>query len=596
LLAVALALSAGCLYAATAARDVVVGDTGDFLTTAATLGVAHPPGYPLLVLLGHAFSLLPVGALPFRMNLVAVACDAATVGLVSSTARRLGANRWAALVAGLALAFNPYFWEWSLALEAFPLNNLLAALLVYLLVRWEAEAERTSFLVAAALCGGLGAANHLTIIFLIPLVLVVAWRRRASIGIGTVVSCLAAIALGLAPYLSIAWAASRDPFLNWGDISSAHGLLRHFLRSDYGTGNLVAQGASSGSALDRLMALGASFTILEAALLLIGAAAAYRRVRWYFRACLLSFALAGPAFVAYANMDVGIVQLLWAFGRFFLLPHVIVAPLASFGVVTIADLAAARTARVRRETLELAVALCAAVLIVVPTGVRYRSIDQSRNHLAHTFASDVLNTLGPNSVLLALGDEVVFPVAYVQAVEKARPDVTLVMLGLFRSFGWYIQQLRRHDPALVIPFDRYDPGNPAATLRALIAANPGRQFALVGTPTDNSLANSYWMYRRGLVEQVELMSKDIGLDEAAQENDRLMRSYHLPSPQTVRRNTFEISILDKYARAPASMGAQFALAHLDRQAAAWYERALAIDPNATDVRSALAKLRGGGAP
>src|SRR5262245_17171143 len=87
LFAVASGLVPGVLALATPARDVVVGDPGDFLTTAATLGVAHPPGYPLLVLLGHVFSLVPVGPLPFRINLVSAVSHAIAVALVFSSAR-----------------------------------------------------------------------------------------------------------------------------------------------------------------------------------------------------------------------------------------------------------------------------------------------------------------------------------------------------------------------------------------------------------------------------------------------------------------------------------------------------------------------------
>lgn len=587
LLPVGVGLTAAGVYLATAARDIVVGDSGEFLTAAATLGVAHPPGYPLLVLLGHVFSWLPFGPMPFRINLLAVVCGAATVGLIFSIARRLGVGSLPAAIAALALAFNPLFWEWSLAVEAFPLNNVLVAALIYCLVRWEAEPTRTVFLVAAALCGGLGAANHLTIIFLIPFVIIVAWRRRTSITAGTVLLCLAAIMIGLLPYLYIPWAASRNPFVNWGSVSSAHDLLRHFLRSDYGTGRLVA-GGPAGSPLDRLKGFGTSFTILEMILLVLGAMEAYR-IRWYFWGSLLSFAVAGPAFVAYANMDASNPPILWALGRFFLLPHVIAAPFAGFGVASIQEVIASQLPRVNRRMVNAAVASVAAALILGSVGMHFREVDQSRNHLAHTFAQDALATVAPNSVLLARGDEVVFPVGYVQAVEKTRPDVTLVAMGL-QGFAWYIPQLRRRDPALRIPFDRYDPRNPAATLRALVEANPTRTFVLIGAPTDNSLTNVYWLHRRGIVEQVEPMSTDIGLDAAAEDNERLLHSYRLPEPATVRRNTFEISLLDKYERAPASIGDQFGLAHLDRQAEVWYRRALEIDPLDDNIREKLAKL------
>lgn len=583
-------LLAGSVYTATAARDVVVGDSGEFLAAAATLGVAHPSGYPLLVLLGHAFSWLPFGGLAFRINLIAVVCGAATVALIFSIARRLGAGSLPAAIAAITLAFNPLFWEWSLAIEAFPLNNLLAAALIYCLVRWEGEPARKGFLAGAALCAGLGAANHLTIVFLIPFVLVVIWRRRAYIGIGTFASCIAAITLGLLPYLYIPWAASRNPFVNWGSISSGPDLLRHFLRSDYGTGRLVAAGAASGSPLERLISLGASFTLLEATLVVLGALEAYRRRAWYFWGCVLSFAIAGPAFAAYANIDVSNAPLLWALRRFFLLPHVILAPLAGLGATALVNVVASRVAAEKQRSVDVAVAACVFALIGATTALHYDAIDQRRNHVARVFAEDVLTTLRPNSVLLGLGDEVVFPVAYMKAAERQRPDVTLVMLGLLRSFAWYIAQLRTRDPSLVIPFDRYDPSNPAATLRALVEANPGRPFALVGAATDTSLTGVYWLYRRGLVEEIEPMSTDIGLDAAAEENDRLLKIYRIPDPSQIRRNTFEIAILSKYVKGPAAMGDQFALAHLDRQTEAWYRRALAIDPDAVDVRRALEKL------
>src|SRR5262245_61071761 len=83
------------LYFGTAARSVVVGDNPELLTAAFTLGVPHPPGYPLLVLIGHLFSLLPAEPVAFRLNLLAVACGALTLALVYVTAWRLTGN-WAA--------------------------------------------------------------------------------------------------------------------------------------------------------------------------------------------------------------------------------------------------------------------------------------------------------------------------------------------------------------------------------------------------------------------------------------------------------------------------------------------------------------------
>ncbi|HXP35631.1 MAG TPA: DUF2723 domain-containing protein, partial [Chthoniobacterales bacterium] len=176
--AVAVATAAGILYFLTAARDIIVGDSPELITAAVTLGVAHPPGYPLFTMLGHLFSLLPFGAIPFRLNLLSVVCDALTIGVVYFTALRLTRSQLAAAVAALLLAINPTFWEWSLAAEVFPLNNLLAAVLILLLVAWHEQQERNGFLIAAFFVAGLALTNHHTSVLLAPAFCFVLWQQR----------------------------------------------------------------------------------------------------------------------------------------------------------------------------------------------------------------------------------------------------------------------------------------------------------------------------------------------------------------------------------------------------------------------------------
>src|SRR5436853_2714386 len=97
--AIAIAVAAGILYFLTAARDIVVGDSPELITAAVTLGVAHAPGYPLFTVLGHLFSLVPFGSIPFRINLLSAICGALTIGLVYLSAFRLTRPQLAAAVA-----------------------------------------------------------------------------------------------------------------------------------------------------------------------------------------------------------------------------------------------------------------------------------------------------------------------------------------------------------------------------------------------------------------------------------------------------------------------------------------------------------------
>src|SRR5438309_8677292 len=283
--AVAVATAAGILYFLTAARDIVVGDSPELIMAAVTLGVAHAPGYPLFTILGHLFSLLPVGSIPFRVNLLSVVCDALTIGVVYFSTFRLTRSQLAAAFAALLLAVDPIFWEWSLAAEVFPLNNLLAAVLILLLVAWHQHPERSASLIAAFFVAGLALTNHQTIVLLAPAFCFVLWKRRSILFAQPrlLAAGIAAFVVGLIPYAYVPWASAHHPAHNWGNVSSFHDLVGLITRRSYGSTRLVTTaGYSGGSPWARLAALGVSFGPVAGLLIILGAIRVFQCARWYF--------------------------------------------------------------------------------------------------------------------------------------------------------------------------------------------------------------------------------------------------------------------------------------------------------------------------
>jgi 4-amino-4-deoxy-L-arabinose transferase-like glycosyltransferase len=542
-------LVAFALYWLTAARDIVVGDSAEFTTIALSGGVAHPPGYPLLILLARLFSWLPVGAPAFRVNLVSVAAGIATTGLVVLIARRLGASRFGAAIAGLMVAIHPLVWEWSLTIEAFELNAALAAAIVYFLVQWYQQPERTHFLVLAALFGGLASSNHHTIVFLVPsIVLLLWWRRDWLLSRPAVLAaCVAAIAVGLLPYLYILWASRTDAVLNWGNVRTFGQLVNHFLRVDYGTFSMSAVAQKLGSPVERLVIVTLSFTLLEAVLLAIGAVVAFARARWFLWFALLAFVLAGPVFIAYANMiTTGVGP--WIIGHFLVLPHVLLAPFAGLGVTFLVEQLTQRVPSTKPVLPQTIIGLACLTLGAISVTRHYERINQRDNRLASTFAEDIFASLPPRTVLLAQEDVVVLPITYLQAIEKQRADVPLVMLGLLQGGEDYVSQLRRRHPDLVIPFNTYDRNSTSANNKALVDANPGRQFALIGAPLDSSLFQGNWTYQHGLVNLLLPLATDVTLQQAEDDFKRLVTTLRLPEPERVKWGTAEDRILAIYAQ------------------------------------------------
>src|SRR5215213_3002054 len=95
------------LYMRTLAPSLLYGDSAEFQTIAYTLGIGHPTGYPIYVLLAKLFTFLLVGDIAYRVNLFSAFCAALTVVFVYLITRRLGAMHIPAVYGSLALMLTP---------------------------------------------------------------------------------------------------------------------------------------------------------------------------------------------------------------------------------------------------------------------------------------------------------------------------------------------------------------------------------------------------------------------------------------------------------------------------------------------------------
>ncbi len=156
-LAALLFLVAEILYLRTMAPTFSFWDCGEFIATAYTLGIPHPPGSPLFLLLGRLFSVIPffsdIGA---RVNLISTLASAATIMLTYLVTVRLimlyrhnEPDIWSpaekisayggAVIGALALAFSDSFWFNAVEAEVYALSSLFTALVVWLMLRWHEE-------------------------------------------------------------------------------------------------------------------------------------------------------------------------------------------------------------------------------------------------------------------------------------------------------------------------------------------------------------------------------------------------------------------------------------------------------------------------
>jgi hypothetical protein len=143
----------------------------------------------------------------------------------------------------------------------------------------------------------------------------------------------------------------------------------------------------------------------------------------------------------------------------------------------------------------------------------------------------------------------------------------------------YIGQLRRRHPDLVLPFNQYNQNSSTSNNKALIDANPGRQFALIGKALDSSLFKTHWTYQHGLVNMLLPMETDVTLAQAEADFRRLVPLFRLPDPAKVKSATYERRILDAYAQPFIRLARQYRRAGRHADADTLTRRAAQIDPS-----------------
>ena len=110
-------------------------DCGEVTTGAYLLNVLHPTGYPLYTLIGHIFTLIPIGRVVVRMNVLSALASAFAAMFCCLTVARLTRSRVAGIITAALYAFSYTGWSNSVESSSYPLTALYVALTIYLMVR-----------------------------------------------------------------------------------------------------------------------------------------------------------------------------------------------------------------------------------------------------------------------------------------------------------------------------------------------------------------------------------------------------------------------------------------------------------------------------
>jgi hypothetical protein len=438
----ALVLAILACYVWLATHHPVDGESAEFATLSVTGGAAHPPGYPLYVLWLRALSWLPGTSPAHTAALATVLLAVAGFVCLHAACRAWGARPLAATLTVAMFAAAPVVLRVETEPEVFALNNLFAALILWLAAK-TGPLRGSRRTLALGLVAGLGLANHTTIVLMVPIGLVGAVRgiRESEHRVGATALGIAGLAVGLAPYAYLLVAS--DTPMSWGRARGLADVLAFFTRRDYGGAGAFAPYAGDVDVASNLGALaqtlGRGWLWLPLPVAVLGVARRGTRDRIGWVALGASWVVAGPLLAARFNIAPEGVGLLVC-QRFHLLPLLLLAPAVAVGIDWLHGVVARRgQGALESPLLGGALAVLLFATLVIADLPRQRAI---ASPAIEKSVASTLRTLPPRAVVITQTDDVHSGAIYVQTALGIRPDVTVITAAML-TFDWYRARLIR---------------------------------------------------------------------------------------------------------------------------------------------------------
>ncbi len=419
------------VYVLTLCPTVPWDDAGELIAASYTLGIPHPPGHPLYVLIGKLFTLIPAGSVAWRVNLMSAFFGALScLVLYKIILERLEDKPWktaAALGGAFFFAFAPTVWDQATVAETSTLHSFFMLVLIFFAFRlasggivWKSEKHS---LYLFSFIYGLSLTNHVAGVFFFPAfayILILKFRGRifAPRLLG---GMLAFSFLGLLVYAYLPIRSMANPPIDWGNPENLSNFIWVITARQYAPNfaselSLISVGANL---VFRARDLLHQFTVVGCALGLVGGWALYRAER---RIVVFSLLVIGVLFYVGLNS---------AFISAYFIPAIaLMAIWIGVGLHRMFGWIARFSERIDGASLGAMIksSLCTllAASFILPLGIHFKEMDRSDDRYALRYGEQLLSELPADSALFTVDGYALFILWYLVYCEGRRPDLMVI--------------------------------------------------------------------------------------------------------------------------------------------------------------------------
>jgi hypothetical protein len=482
-------LGSFAIYTATLNPSLFRNDSPETITACVTLGVSHPPSYPLHTLLGRLFSFIPVGNPAMNLNFFSALLGAFRVFLFAlnlwillSAAAQRGANvktnRFplvaACLVGSLSFAFSKSYWSAALAAKGgiYILQILLELGFLFFLQLWIRTRKRQNQfltekpLYLSSFIFSLGLTNHWpTQMLLIPAIVLTTFAYLYADGFNApknfslkpILVGFTILFISTSLYLYLPLRSHLYPRLNFGAPFTLHRFIDSLLRIDYSKTETLASFIPTALSTIQEKSFYISnhfigeFNPAFLLLSIVGVFSLLRRGREYdlvFQLLVLSATLiAGLLYLQVIPIEY------WHLDDHLLTTNWVTALLASCGAYSLITFCHNHAARWRGRRVFILGGLIFICLMPIFALLHNLSTnDQRKEFLFHGYGTALLKSMDKNALYFAESDYDYFSLLYLTEVEHKRDDTSLFLTPFLSKD--YQAALFQRDPRLksLVPF------------------------------------------------------------------------------------------------------------------------------------------------
>jgi hypothetical protein len=432
------------VYLITLNPSIAYTDSGELATACVSLGVGHPTGYPLFIILGHLWTYLPISNSPiYELNVFAAFLTSMSAVVFFLTLNLLldffktdkNIKDIISVSGSLVYAFAATVWEQSNSIEVYSLQLLLFNLIIYFTLSAKFKNNYRIWLLAA-LSLGLGFSNHMTTVLTLPALIFIYFKNLGKVfdfsegKFGSFLYLLIPLLIGASVYLYLPIRSSMEPELNWGWVHRGFDKFMYQVQGkQYQVWMFQGSEVMKQNFSKFFIAVPNEISFLGLFSALFGLWFLIRKssVLFWFILILIFSCLFYS--VNYSIHDIE---------SYF--------SLAFIGLLLLSVIGFLEIIKINKNLVYLII-----LLPIFNFSLNYKDCDESKNYLVYDYTKTMIDNLEPNAILIsAQWDYMCSAFWYMQRIEGYRKDVTLIEKELMRR-TWMPYQLKKWYPSLFKP-------------------------------------------------------------------------------------------------------------------------------------------------